>query len=1436
MAYTLELLHIADQEAGSAAVVDAVNLSAVLNGLRAQDLGNDNEVDNSITLSSGDAFIPGLFFDASAEAFGSVGIADIQIQNELGIEAIALGNHEFDFGTSVLGSLIRGDAEGEILGADFAGANFAYLSTNLDVTTDVNLADLFVEGGSAPQANTITTSVVLEENGELIGVIGATTPTLASISSSGDVSILPTEFDGTPTDAQLDALAAEIQAEVDTLLADNPTLNKVILLAHMQRIDIELALAERLENVDIIVAGGSNTRLTDENDRLRDGDSSQGEYPQFVTNAGGTDTVVVNTDGSYKYVGRLVIEFDDEGNINADSYDAEVSGAYATDGQGVADLGAEDLADAEIQEIVDAIEAQIVATESNVFGVSNVFLNGNRSGTGEELDTDGVRTQETNLGNLTADANLSVAKTYDGEVVASIKNGGGIRANIGEIIVPAGGTEAVRSENGEVVDGDGNVVKPEGGISQNDIQTALAFNNNLTLLTLTREELVEVLEHGVSGLPSVDGQFPQLSGIRMSIDETQDAGSRIVNAAIVDEEDGSIIAQLVVNGELAGDGSETFRIVTLGFLAGGGDGYPFPQGDAANRVDLDDLNGDGEKDGRLTGVATFAEDGTEQDALAEYLAANFGDADNAFDEEDLGAGLDTRIVQLEKGGVQFSVETDVQIVRSTLLFSGEGVPNEDDDEGRSEIVDVENGRAYVTNGADDAIDVFDIDAGTLITSFDLSGIDRYDGVQSVSVKNGIVAVAINRTATSVDGNGLGVVALFDTDGELLNTVVVGNLPDAVKFSADGSTIIVANEGEPGDARNPAGTISLIDVSNGAENAQSTNITFAEFNGQEAALRDQGIRIFPGRSASLDLEPEVAVFSEDGATAYVSLQENNAIAVVDVASGEITRLFSTGVQDLSEIATDVNDDDEVYNPQTFENLVSLRQPDTIAAFTSDGTNYIVTANEGDARDEDFRVEDFIAGDVSYDIDGDGIEETVTIDESVDTTGLERLEISAIDGDTDGDGDIDVLHAFGGRSFSIFDEEGNLVFDSGADFARITAALNPNGFVDGRSDNKGTEPEALAVGKHGDRTYVFVGLERDSGVLIYDSTDPANAVFVDYIEPGSVGISPEGMAFVSAEDSGTGLPQLLVSYEVDGTTIAYDLQLGLEQRVEGTSQSDTLEGSIGDDIIQGFAGADVVRAGAGDDTVLGNVGVDTLNGGQGDDEVRGGNGADFVRGNAGDDTVSGGNGRDTVNGGSGDDEVRGGNGGDLVRGNAGDDSVFGGKGQDTLIGGSGDDELRGGRGRDFVRGGEGNDTVLGGNGNDVVDGGTGADFAGGGQGNDRVLGGSGNDTVSGASGDDTLDGQDGDDLLIDGSGVDILTGGAGSDTFRFVSDESTDRITDFDADEDIIDVSAWGVSSFEELELSFASTSQVIVEFEGETLVVEGSDLRLTTVTEDDFLFV
>ena len=359
-----------------------------------------------------------------------------------------------------------------------------------------------------------------------MGIVGATTPTIPTISSPGDVTVLPAEFDGSPTPGQLDALAAEIQKDVDEMLAANPNLNKVVVLSHMQQIAIEQELATRLTNVDVIVAGGSNTRLFDENDRPRPGDSNQGEYPIFTTDADGKPVAIVNTDGNYKYIGRLVVDFDENGNVIPESYDAEISGAYATDEEGVAALGAEGLVDPEIQAIVNKLEEVIVAKESNLFGFSDVYLNGVRGS---------VRTEETNLGNLTADANLAIAKETDPTVVISLKNGGGIRDDIGQSIVPPGGTGEPERLPTEAIPG----VKPAGGISETDIANSLRFNNGLTLLTITAEELLAVVEYGVAASSDDDantpGQFPQVAGIEFSFDVNAEPNDRVQSLVVLDE-------------------------------------------------------------------------------------------------------------------------------------------------------------------------------------------------------------------------------------------------------------------------------------------------------------------------------------------------------------------------------------------------------------------------------------------------------------------------------------------------------------------------------------------------------------------------------------------------------------------------------------------------------------------------------------------------------------------------------------------------------------------------------------------------------------------------------------------------------------------------------------------------------------------------------------
>ncbi len=624
--FTLQLLHVADQEAGVAALEDAPNFSAVLNALKNEDANGDGNPDypNTLLLASGDTYIPSPFFFASETTFDGQGRADILIQNELGWQAIAFGNHEFDLGTATVADLIQADA-------DYPGTNFPYLSANLDFTTDTNLAPLVTENGQEASEipNKIAGNTIITVNGEKIGVVGATTPTLRTISSPGGVTVLPEDFDASdPTD--IAALAAEIQTSVDQLLTNNPEINKVVLLAHMQQISIEQQLAELLTGVDIIVAGGSNTLLADETDRLRVGDEVEGPYPILKTAADGNPVAVVNTDGNYQYVGRLVVDFDANGVIIPDRIDPNISGAYATDEEGVAAVGG--TPDPEIVAITEALEEVIIAQDGNIFGKTEVFLNGTRGD---------VRTQETNLGNLTADANLAVAKQVDPNTVISIKNGGGIRDNIGVFTFPPGSTnpeDAIQSPpEANPVAG-----KEAGDISQLDITNALRFNNELTLVTLTAEELLTVIEHGVAATAegATPGRFPQVSGLAFSFDPDLPAGDRVQSLAVQDEA-GNILDVVVENGELVGDPTRTFRTVTLNFLAGGGDGYPFPD---RERVDLVTEDTDNPDPNIRTGAATFAPDYSEQDALAEYLVSNFSEV--PFDLEDVSPEEDTRIQNL----------------------------------------------------------------------------------------------------------------------------------------------------------------------------------------------------------------------------------------------------------------------------------------------------------------------------------------------------------------------------------------------------------------------------------------------------------------------------------------------------------------------------------------------------------------------------------------------------------------------------------------------------------------------------------------------------------------------------------------------------------------------------------------------------------------------
>ncbi|MFB2975218.1 choice-of-anchor I family protein [Microseira sp. BLCC-F43] len=590
-------------------------------------------------------------------------------------------------------------------------------------------------------------------------------------------------------------------------------------------------------------------------------------------------------------------------------------------------------------------------------------------------------------------------------------------------------------------------------------------------------------------------------------------------------------------------------------------------------------------------------------------------------------------------------------------------------------------RLFVVNAQAATIDILDLSDPTSPTKISQIAVGSLGAVaNSVAINNGLVAVAVE----AVDKTNPGKVVFYDTNGTYLKDVQVGSLPDMLTFTPDGSKVLVANEGEPGTV-DPDGSVSIIDLSGGVNNLTQANVAtadFTSFNGLEAQLRADGVRIVPGKTAAQDFEPEYIAVDPDGQTAYVTLQENNTVAVIDIASATVTALQPLGFKDhsLAGNGFDASDRDNAININTWP-VFGMYMPDAIATFSANGQTYYVTANEGDERAENRSVRNLTLDPTAF---PNGA--TLKLDQN-----LGRLSVSGIDGDTDGDGDYDQLYAYGTRSFSVWDSQGNLVYDSGDDFEQITAQLFPANFnanhenntFDNRSDNKGPEPEAIVVGQVGDRTYGFIGLERIGGVMVYDITNPASPEFVQYLNnrdfsqnvqlPSAGDLGPEGLTFISAADSPTGLPLLVVTNEISGSTTTYAIAPNDTGAIVGTELGETLNGSNQIDFINGLGGNDSISGGNEDDVIYGGAGNDTISGNNGDDLLFGESGANSIFGGNGDDVIYGGADSDTITGNNGSDTLFGGAGNDNLNGCNGADILFAGSGLDTLIGGAGNDTV-------------------------------------------------------------------------------------------------------------------------------------------------------------------
>jgi hypothetical protein len=528
--------------------------------------------------------------------------------------------------------------------------------------------------------------------------------------------------------------------------------------------------------------------------------------------------------------------------------------------------------------------------------------------------------------------------------------------------------------------------------------------------------------------------------------------------------------------------------------------------------------------------------------------------------------------------------------------------------------DAETKRLFVVNAQKGLVDVLDaskpekpihiaeLSARTYLTNSE---------VNSVAVKNGIVALAVQAEQKTDTG----IVVFFNAkDLSFISKVSVGALPDMLTFSPDGKTVLVANEGEPNDdySVDPEGSVSIIDISN-IKQPKASVADFKAWNTQKADLLAKGVRIFgPNASVAQDLEPEYITISADSKTAWVTLQENNAIARIDIAQQKVTDIYPLGYKDHGVVGNelDVSDKDKKIDIKTWAGLVGMYQPDSIANYQANGQTYLVTANEGDSREWLKDSKAYYAGDTrqgfvenirmkhlfnskGFNTGGDYPAHLQKLAVGVkgaklnpvtfaycgatetgaggcrDDAQLGRLNIAwnmgyqtNMDGtpklDANGLLTYDKLYAYGARSFSIWNTQGQLVWDSGSEFEKKTAELFPDYFnsdheavaFDDRSDNKGPEPEGITVGTIGQKTFAFIGLERMSGIMVYDISTPNKPKFIEYFttrnftetETAKQGdLGPEGLIFIAAKDSPNGKPLLVVGNEVSGSTAVYQVNV-------------------------------------------------------------------------------------------------------------------------------------------------------------------------------------------------------------------------------------------------------------------------------------------------------
>jgi 5'-nucleotidase len=560
-----------------------------------------SDTDFDLLVTVGDNFLAGPQFEASLRLPAGQPFYDAVALQLFNIDVGGIGNHEFDFGPAVLARFLDPEAD---------GTSFRpFVSSNLIIPDDSPLKPLI-------QPSQIVTKTV---NGveERVGVVGVITPQLRSISSPENIGVLG-DVVGTPG---FDVLVDTVQAEVNNLTSQG--IDKIVLVSHLQNLSEERTLASKIKGVDVIVAAGSDTRLANPDDPILplEGETRVPSYPlifdsqtglqvESLAASTGAPVLIVSTDGEYKYLGQLQLEFAD-GQITS-----ILEPASGPKRNTVLD-GLTPRPDV-VEQVQTPVSNFVADLRQSVVGVTNVPLDSLRAN---------VRAKSTLAGSLIADAVRDAAR--DGassvgldasNILVGIQNGGGIRND--------------------------RRFAPGDAISEFDTFDVLPFSNFISIVTgITGGELLSILERSVSGQTAPDvgggGQFLQLSGLEVIYDVTQsaqvvtadgqitNAGARIISVLLDPDNDrsGQFLFDAAQGGFLVDPNAALFDLATINFTANGGDNFAalanIPQ----------------ERKFTLSGV-------TYQQALETYIRRDLG---GTIDLSDIPSGEGIRVRDITSG-------------------------------------------------------------------------------------------------------------------------------------------------------------------------------------------------------------------------------------------------------------------------------------------------------------------------------------------------------------------------------------------------------------------------------------------------------------------------------------------------------------------------------------------------------------------------------------------------------------------------------------------------------------------------------------------------------------------------------------------------------------------------------------------------------------------